>query len=333
MRCLSRRAFTLIELLVVIAIIAVLIGLLLPAVQKVREAAARIKCANNLKQIALGYHMYNDSNGRLLPGVSAPNQTGNQGYSQCWTWGAMLLPYLDQEDLYNQAEVAATLETAMPNPNVYTIIPLSIYLCPSDGTVKVNGFMGGYAKSDYVVNRMVTGPNAIESSDANNPDYWDDPSQNTLAMITDGLSNTILVGERDMNQTTGAVWPGVGGDNTTAAFEGRPNSGFGGRGINIPVQYAPSSGGADLYAPPMPSSLDPFNETDSNCNRLGFTSMHPNGVNFVMADGSVHFITNSVQFDPNFSACTFPVVRPFENYVLSNLYNPSDGNPTPGSWD
>jgi prepilin-type N-terminal cleavage/methylation domain-containing protein/prepilin-type processing-associated H-X9-DG protein len=332
MRNKSRIAFTLVELLVVIAIIAILIALLLPAVQKVREAAARVKCQNNLKQLALGYHMYNDQNGVLAPGVWVTG-TGNNGYDQNWGWGVLLLPYIEQADLYHQLNLPQDLiNGGVPGVNALLVIPLSVYLCPSDPTETVNGYMGGYARSNYVVNRMVTGPNAPEAADPGNGSYWDDPSQNTLAMVTDGTSNTILLGERDMYKTTGAVWAGVVGDDTTASFEGRPTYGEG-RGINVPVEYT-NTAGQTATAPPMPSALDPFNEADATCNRLGFTSMHPNGVNFAMVDGSVHFILNSVQADPGYSGCTFPVPGPpFNNYVLSNLYNPQDDFPLPGSWD
>src|SRR5438132_11206969 len=121
----KRSAFTLIELLVVIAIIAILIALLVPAVQKVREAAARIQCENNLKQIGLAMHAFHDTNKGLPPGYVAT--AAYPGTSPGWGWAAFILPYIEQAPLYRQINFSQPLQG---QATIQNVIPL--YLCPSD---------------------------------------------------------------------------------------------------------------------------------------------------------------------------------------------------------
>ena len=124
-----RNAFTLIELLVVIAIIAVLVGLLLPAVQKVREAASRMSCQNNLKQIGLAMHNYHDANQKLPPGyvASGPYVNGTTDTTPGWAWGAFILPYIEQANLYNQFVFTQPVQNC---PASQTLV--KTFICPSD---------------------------------------------------------------------------------------------------------------------------------------------------------------------------------------------------------
>jgi len=201
-----RRAFTLIELLVVIAIIAILIGLLLPAVQKVREAAARMKCSNNLKQLSLALHNYESANNTMPPGYRAPPTLyGSLG----WGWGATLLPYIEQSALYDQLQVSSTYfgYGANPAPAIpLTQTPLSMFICPSDTGPTLNNLKGNHAKSNI---RAVTGSqNVIFFGDG----VFYANSYTRFADITDGQSNTLALGETLFDEKSGkvgAVWAGM----------------------------------------------------------------------------------------------------------------------------
>jgi prepilin-type N-terminal cleavage/methylation domain-containing protein/prepilin-type processing-associated H-X9-DG protein len=197
----ARRGFTLIELLVVIAILAILIGLLLPAVQKVREAAARSQCSNNLKQIGLAYHGYHDTFKHFPAGFVTPSNYG---------WGTALLPWLEQAPL----QAAMKIQTTTLAVDANTQLPLSVFQCPSDAGPEISAWFtvgtGGFARSNYVTSEQV--------SDGN--------SRYRVTDITDGTSTTIVVGERDTLNNIGGVWagrdkrePGV----TVASVMGRPN--------------------------------------------------------------------------------------------------------------
>ncbi len=200
-----RRGFTLIELLVVIAIIAVLIGLLLPAVQKVRDAASRIKCANNLKQMALAMHNYQTSLGAFPAGANHKLNTNGFG------WHVFTLPFLEQDNLYNQIDQSSAYNTPANLAAGLHLVPY--YQCPANNLPKFNYTL---VAADYSNGQPtyashyagVAGPcgtnpatgqiythTGYTSGDVGNQGMLYEDSQVSIAQVTDGTSNTFLIGE------------------------------------------------------------------------------------------------------------------------------------------
>jgi prepilin-type N-terminal cleavage/methylation domain-containing protein/prepilin-type processing-associated H-X9-DG protein len=326
--------FTLIELLVVIAIIAVLIGLLLPAVQKVREAANRMRCQNNLKQIALANMNYESSYGVFLPGV------GRNGC--CWgTWMIPILPYMEQDNMFKLYSNFGGLDgpggadpahgryntntmpgTPTPNGNRFVCTNrLSTFTCPTDDPQVWSTGGDNLTKHNYVLNAGNTtffqvnlplgckdgSPGCTvfggapfgwyENSDLNHdsPFPWTvpptDPTKGKMGRprkigeITDGTSSTLMASETlqgRQNDLRGFTWWGGGAGFTTFL---PPNS----------TQQDVVTGGicVSLLNPLMPCTTT---STTAAARLMGARSLHPQGINVAMCDGSGRFIKNNISY-------------------------------------
>src|SRR5262249_8657717 len=216
----GRLAFTLIELLVVIAIIAILIGLLLPAVQQVREAANRTACQNNLKQIGLALHSFHDARKRFPPGYWDPRPPPQLGPG--WGWPVYLLLYLEQAPLYRALKVDSELFGSGKNlapPTPLTQTALSIFRCPSDTGPAINPNYDNHATSNY--RGVMAGRAPVIATAAGNVVKLNTPfdafdgmfwrnSKVRVADVTDGLSNTLAVGETALDAGRwGGIWAGA----------------------------------------------------------------------------------------------------------------------------
>jgi prepilin-type N-terminal cleavage/methylation domain-containing protein/prepilin-type processing-associated H-X9-DG protein len=292
----TRRGFTLIELLVVIAIIAVLIALLVPAVQKVRAVANRIACANNLKQIALAAHDYHGDHKRFPVGARFPVDVGGRPALGTNLW-VELLPYIEQGNLHRKWDYNDNRNNVAGERNATTAYVLKILLCPSDplpepvfqitSETALPWSQGFYGLSTYGGNAGKRSVATASSPKTLDGIFFIDSSVR-LADITDGTSNTFLFGERyhrdpEFDRSHSVVWPGPGSS---------PLAGWS-RWGNV----LPGAGASVTLSTPVPINyrVPPGGDSSTLQDRVcAFGSGHPGGANFAFADGSVRFVSESI---------------------------------------
>jgi prepilin-type N-terminal cleavage/methylation domain-containing protein/prepilin-type processing-associated H-X9-DG protein len=283
-----RRAFTLVELLVVIAIIGILIALLLPAIQGVREAARRSQCTNHLRQLGLGVHSYADSHRGAFP----PGCVDDDTLIESWGWGAFILPFIEHKGLYDNMRVKQQkLYDVLRDPKLRSLAqtPISVFRCPSDITPKqvpkelrhFNG-KGNVGKIELGTSNYVACQGLFDKpgSFQNNGVFYND-SAIRMRDITDGASHTFMLGERDW-RCGAAVWAGSRNPPGPCHWGVYQNRGRVSKKLNAPDA-------AEIPRPPGFDACDSCGE--------GFGSKHAGGANFVFCDASVHWIDTNVHFN------------------------------------
>ena len=282
----QKNGFTLVELLVVIAIIGILVGVLLPAVQAARESARSMQCKNNLKQLGLALHNYTSAHKRLPSGYISRFTSTGVDTGPGWGWAAMLLPQLEQNAAYQAIDFLSGIET--PANAVARVVNFPVFLCPSDDAFKswparqydpVTGARLGVicdvGSSNYV------GMFGISEPGVDGEGVFFRNSRVSFAEITDGLSQTIGIGERS-HRLGEATWTG---SVTGALLAGDPSDGIG--------QLIPEHGSGMVLG----HSGERHGPGDPHSDANQFYSRHAGGgVHFLFMDGHVSFLSSNFDY-------------------------------------
>jgi prepilin-type N-terminal cleavage/methylation domain-containing protein/prepilin-type processing-associated H-X9-DG protein len=303
--------FTLIELLVVIAIIAVLVGLLLPAVQKVREAAARASCSNNLKQLGIALQSYHDTYNVFPTGCQPDNSAGSVTSAWGSSWKVFILPFIEQGNIYSKWSFTGSSGYSNgANGALIDGITIKTYRCPSSGLPAFSPYQDpnspGYEMfTSYVGIAGASTDPSISSGSAgivSGGGLLFPNSQVTIAGVTDGTSNTLMVGEQSDHMRDANNQPIIGGFGAITA-QGPHGWTMGANGsLAQPPAY---ESGGDNRAFNTITIMYTLNQRGlaNNCGtgtcdntgaNIPLSSNHPTGVNMLFVDGSVKYLTNSV---------------------------------------
>jgi prepilin-type N-terminal cleavage/methylation domain-containing protein/prepilin-type processing-associated H-X9-DG protein len=304
----SKSGFTLVELLVVIAIIGILIGILLPAVQQVREAARRIACANHLKQIALASLNYESSHGRFPAGQQHTNPlTGSDPNAPGWAWRTLILPYMEQQALADQIDIGLKMKDPHHAHLLSTILPT--FLCPADGELN-DSFVKMTSNIELSKSNYIGNAGAFFGSFCPHDD--------------EGFFNGVLSRTRDYK---------FQGWEMVDIRDGTSNVVFAGETVNYDTPFAPTTFGFAINGTVAGYTMRLIRTCEGGFNppesasvfvkRSSYASNHDGGANFVFCDGSTHFIADSIEHN-RLSYSSFQST-PGQLGLLQKIFHKSDG--------
>lgn len=291
--------FTLVELLVVIAIIGILIGMLLPAVQQVREAARRTQCANNMRQCALACMNYESAHMNFPPGLNIPVRNGAGGtlrtshvdangnnpqspiIDRFASWHVWILPFMEENNIYDRMVLTEWQWINIDSPDAPGAQVIESYICPSDFGGPVWVLPGGSFPDSHIAVNSYFGSAGIQGwfyLDRTSDGFFNYNTETTFGKLIDGSSNTLMIGERysfdpnfeKFDESRGWAWADRNSGRNCLI------------GTLAPINHMIPDG---ITA----TSSGPFAETDLKFN--SFSSGHPGGANFALGDGSVHFVS------------------------------------------